>query len=203
MNQGRFVLDGTTADVEAVVANETLGRMVKIYRGRRGDAAASYELWLDGVVRGVTSNGARIEVAIGGGGGGLDAPIGRRRFSGTGATGGPPGLRGTPRPWIAGRVTGVEPTLVDPARLLWEVHQAPPAGASAGVLAVRDRGVALARGCVAPYADALALLAADVAPGEWCDSADGFVRLGGAARGRRHGRRMGRPNAGCGARTRW
>ncbi len=105
----------------------------------------------------------------------LRVPAQTRRYRGTGGVDGPAALADQTRPLTLGRCLQVPLTLVDPARLIYQVHD----GRIAGVDAVYDRGVPLTGG-VTPVAGGYQALAAQPAAlGGYATSLRaGLIRLG-------------------------
>jgi len=115
----------------------------------------------------------------------LDRPIQSRLYSGTGGVMGGPELAGKPIPLTYGTCKGVSPTLIDPLRLIYQVHD----GEFLSVL-VRDRGQALEAGGDVDTFEQLAALTgfeegedevSDIPAGAFITCrAQGFFRLGSA-----------------------
>ncbi len=102
----------------------------------------------------------------------LDVPV-CGTYAGTGGVEGPSTLKGQNKPRLFGLKRNLEPQLVDPGLLLYQIHDGP----MDSVLAVRDRGVALSNaGDLANYA---ALAAASVSSGTFKTClAIGMLRVG-------------------------
>ncbi|MBX3579925.1 MAG: hypothetical protein KF723_22205 [Rhizobiaceae bacterium] len=96
--------------------------------------------------------------------------------------GGGPDVEGKRKPLTFGQVAGVPPVLVDPALLIYQVHDHDDAdGFVAETVAVYDRGVALTMlATVDEYTD---LEGASISSGQAMSSRDGYFRIGGALAG--------------------
>ena len=110
-------------------------------------------------------------------------------YAGTGGAEGLEDLANKPKPLAFGEVFNISPPQVDPANLVFQIHD----GVIQGVDAVRDQGVALAF-CGTDYADYAALVAAttgapasgaDIETGEYATAlAAGLIRLAASPAGR-------------------
>ncbi len=94
-------------------------------------------------------------------------------YAGSGGIEGAAALGGQFKPRLYGRKRNIEPVLIDPSLLVYQIHD----GAMDGVGAVRDRGIALADG--GDVADYATLAAASVAAGSYRTClAVGCLRVG-------------------------
>lgn len=173
--RGSLSIDNADGAYDAYVTGYALaGRRVVVRVGRVTDAYADFVTLFDGTARDWRFNIAGIEIELRDAGFKLDVPAQPNSYAGTGGIEGGDDLAGKRRPLALGFVEHAELTLVDPANLIYQVHD----GAIATDLAILDQGVALTYGTndQASYA---ALEAYSVAAGEfelW--PAGGFVKLG-------------------------
>jgi len=110
---------------------------------------------------------------------GLELPVQGGVYTGTGGVNGTAELKDKPRPKTLGFAREVLALLIDPVKLVYQVHDGP----MQAVVAVYDRGAALTAGADTP--DYPSLIAAEVADGNFATSlAYGLVRLGSSPAGR-------------------
>lgn len=109
----------------------------------------------------------------------FDRSVQENLYAGTGGKEGGADLAGTPKPLAYGLCRAVEGRLVDATIYTYQLHD----GAIAGVLAAKDKGVALTLD--ADYPDYASLAAATLAGGYYATCvAEGFGRVGGTPAGR-------------------
>lgn len=132
------------------------GRRVRVWLGGGGFALAEFGLIFDGTAEQLTFDDLRIALRLRDLQSRFEVDVARADYGGTGGSDGRIGLKGRPKPLAFGRVFRVPPVLVDPALLLYQVHDGP----IADVDAVYDRGVPLTRVAGAPDAGQFAVDAA-------------------------------------------
>lgn len=173
--RGSLAIDNADGAYDAFVTGYALaGRRVAVKVGRVTDAYADFVTIFDGTARDWRFGVADIEIELRDSGFKLDVPAQPNSYAGSGGIEGGADLAGKRRPLALGYVEHAGVTLVDPANLIYQLHD----GAIATGFQVLDQGVALAYGGndQASYA---ALEAYSVAAGEfeiW--PAGGFVKLG-------------------------
>lgn len=141
----RLAIDGRRIEVHRLRLGEPLSRRTLVFRG------SGTGWWADErcLRVGLRDNGYLLDVAL--------QPVG---YAGTGGPAGPPEIKGLPVPQLYGLCRNVRPVLVDPANLVFQVHDR----RIAAVRAVRDRGAPL----TAPgtdHPDWASLVSAAIAPG--------------------------------------
>ncbi|WP_210482779.1 hypothetical protein [Microvirga antarctica] len=160
---GGYSVDGRRVVLRAGLAGSPYSRFVTVFDGTAQD-------WLieEDILRiKVRDNGYKLAV-----------PAQGNLYGGTGGLDGSADLKGKRKPKAFGQTLNVTPALVDPARLLYQVHD----GAIEAVSAVYDRGVALV--FAGDYSSSAALLSAAIAPGHFSTClTEGFFRLGAAPAG--------------------
>jgi hypothetical protein len=117
------------------------GRRVRVYLGGDGFSIDDFGLIFDGTAEQIEFDDALVTVRLRDLQSKLDVDIQRASYGGTGGLDGRAGLEGRPKPLCYGRVFHIEPVLVDPSALLYQVHD----GAIEDVDAVYDTGVPLTK----------------------------------------------------------
>jgi hypothetical protein len=166
--------------VNLMAALRFAGARVRIWTGPLGEYWSSYRLRFDGRVEAepeiasfLATFSAKPDDAW------LDVPL-LDTYAGTGGIEGPEDLTGTVKPLVMGSARFVPGVLIDPVDNVYQVSAYGPVQA---ILAVYDRLAALGAG--ADHADLAALLAADIAPGDYGTClAFGLIRLGAPADGK-------------------
>jgi hypothetical protein len=159
-----IVLLNTDGGLDALLRDYSIdGRAVRLLVG---EAEAAYETFgtvFSGVVEtaGITEKNLRLKCTDGLSK--IELPVQENTYAGTGGLEGGEDLAGKPKPLCYGAVRNITPPLVDPANLLYQVHD----GEINDVTALRDRGIALTKVSGTP------------SPGEYQPiTATGFVKLG-------------------------
>jgi len=132
------------------------GRRVRVYLGGDDFRLAEFGLVFDGTAEQVEFGDTLVRVRLRDLQSLLDIEIDRGEYGGTGGLDGRAGLAAQPKPLCFGRVFRVPAVLVDPALLIYQVHDGP----IEDVDAVHDRGVALAKATGTPAAGQFAVDAA-------------------------------------------
>lgn len=155
-------------------------RPAKIWIGRLGDGFGSYTLLFEGVMTGLTGEGASAAVGLRVNDGWMDGPLLTASYAGTGGAEGMAALKGQPKPLAIGAPRYAEGVLIDDVNCVYQLHGY---GALEGVEFALDSLVRFpaAAGNDASYA---ALVAATIAPGTVRTSlAAGMVRHGAPVEG--------------------
>lgn len=178
--------DSTPGGAAQVLWRDTTGR------GRVGGSGLSaFSRLFKGRVKSWSFSGGRIVVLVDPDARRLDNPVQTTTYDGTGDLGGTTEMAGRTKPRALGVRKGIEPVLIDPVLLIYQVNDGPIHGVSD----VRDVGISLA--FVKDY-DSYALLKAavqqsliddqasyDIGIGQFVTClAEGAFRLGGPAAGR-------------------
>src|SRR5690606_23218663 len=121
---------------------------VRVWLGGDGFRLAEFGLVLDGAVEQLEFDDLLLTLRLRDLQARFEVEVARTSYAGTGGGEGRTGLAGRPRPLCFGRALRVPAVLVDPATLLYQVHDGP----IAEVDAVYDRGLALAKTVGTPAA---------------------------------------------------
>lgn len=130
--------DGALDDLAALAWD---GRRVRVWLGGDGFALGEFGAVFDGTADQVAFDDLLLTVRLRDLQARFEAEVARSTYAGTGGFEGRQGLAGRPRPLCFGRVLRVPAVLVDPAALLYQVHDGPVAD----VDAVYDRGLPLTK----------------------------------------------------------
>ena len=117
------------------------GRRARVYLGGDGFGFAEYGLIFDGLAEDIDYGDLTLSVRLQDLSRKLDLPIQVTTYAGTGGAEGGDELKGKPKPLVFGRVFHISAVPVDPAALLYQVHD----GAIEDVTAAYDRGQALTK----------------------------------------------------------
>lgn len=172
---GALTIDNLDGDYDSFLTGYGLdGRRVVVKIGRRTDPYSSFVPIFEGTARDWRGSLSQIEVILRDNGFKLDGAAQPNIYAGTGAEEGGDELAGKRRPLVLGKVQHGPVTSVDPALLIYQVHD----GAIDPSIEILDRGVPLTPNG-ANQASYAGLVAVSLAPGEfelW--PAGGFVKLG-------------------------
>lgn len=138
---GALTLNNADGGLDALAAMAWDGRRVRVWLGGDGFRLAEFGLVLDGAAEQAEFDDLLVTLRLRDLQARFEAEVARGSYAGTGGSEGRQGLAGRPRPLCFGRVFRVPAVLVDPATLLWQVHDGP----IADVDAVYDRGLALTK----------------------------------------------------------
>lgn len=155
-------------------------RPAKLWIGRLGDGFGSYTLLFEGVMTGLTGEGASAAVGLRVNDGWMDGPLLTASYAGTGGAEGMAALKGQPKPLAIGAPRYAEGVLIDDVNCVYQLHGYGP---MEGVEFALDSLVRFpaAAGNDASYA---ALVAATIAPGTVRTSTSvGMVRHGAPVEG--------------------
>lgn len=122
------------------------GRRVRVLLGGPDFALSDFGLIFDGTAEGIEFDDDVIRVALRDQQSFFEKPIQETTYLGTGGLEGGEALEGKPKPVTFGRVHRIEPVPVDPANLVYQVHDGP----ISGVVAVYDKGVPLTKVAAPP-----------------------------------------------------
>ncbi len=176
---------GTTISVGSCIIGNTDGRMdwllelnwdgrsVVVKRGYEGDAYATFVTEFTGSALEIMADRSDIVINLRDNSYKLVKAIQENKYLGTGGMEGTLDLRSRPKPLAFGPFKNVAPVILDPARLVFQIHD----GVMGSVTAVYDKGIELADG--GDFASYAALIAANITPGFYATClASGLVRLG-------------------------
>ena len=108
-----------------VITGAIDGRPVRVLAGLRTDPLSAFEtVWL-GVARAWEQGEDTVRIEAFDASYLLDGPVQPTRYAGTGTYEGTADLAGTPKPLAMGEVYNIEPVLIDPALLVYQVHDGP------------------------------------------------------------------------------
>ncbi|EDP66834.1 hypothetical protein BAL199_17273 [alpha proteobacterium BAL199] len=145
---GTLTLNNADGGLDNLAGMAWDGRRVRVWLGGDGFRLAEFGLVFDGTADQIEFDDLLVAVRLRDLQARFEAEVTRASYAGTGGTEGREGLTGRARPLCFGQVLRVPAVLVDPAALLYQVHD----GAIADVDAVYDRGVALNKVTGAPTA---------------------------------------------------
>ncbi len=165
---GALELNNADGGIDAWAGYAFDGRRVRVWLGGAGFAFADYGLVFDGAAEGIEFDDTVARIPLRDGRRRFQRPIQASVYAGTGAMEGGDALKGKPKPLVFGRAFAVEPVPVDPARLVYQVHDGP----IEDIDACRDRGLALDRTASSPEAGEFSV-----------DKAKGTLTLGAAPAG--------------------
>ena len=165
---GALELNNADGGIDAWAGYAFDGRRVRVWLGGAGFAFADYGLVFDGAAEGIEFDDTVARIPLRDGRRRFQRPIQASVYAGTGAMEGGDALKGKPKPLVFGRAFAVEPVPVDPARLVYQVHDGP----IEDIDACRDRGLALDRTASSPEAGEFSV-----------DKAAGTLTLGAAPAG--------------------
>ena len=164
---------GTDAELDALLDYAWDGRDVLVYRGEPTDAFGDMTLVFRGKARSVTWNRRVLTIALSDYGEVLAKPAQTTLYAGTGDAEGGDDLNGKTKPLAFGLVKNAEPTLLNSAYLVYQMHSR----AIEAVDGVFDMAVPLEAG--SDHADYDALVAATIKAGFYDTClAEGLIRLG-------------------------
>ena len=123
--------------LDALSSMSWRGRKVKIYTGKNDFSFSQFELIFDGVSAGIEVDDTHIVINLSDQSYLLDRLIEQNQYTGAGDYEGFDDLKGTPKPLAYGHLFNITPTLIDSARLIYQIHD----GSIQAVDSVRDRGV--------------------------------------------------------------
>ncbi|HEV7371478.1 hypothetical protein [Arenibaculum sp.] len=150
--------DGVYDDLPRRLAVD--GRPIEVHLLRPSRPLSERRLVFRGAGTGWWADEQRLRIGLRDNGYLLDVPIQPVLYDGSGGLGGSPEVEGRPVPQSYGLCRNLRPVLIDPANLVFQVHDR----AIRAVLAVRDRGAPLAAAGI-DHPDFASLVAAGIAPG--------------------------------------
>lgn len=145
---GALTLNNADGGLDGLAALAWDGRRVRVWLGGDGFALAEFGLVFDGTAEQIGFDDLLVTLRLRDLQARFEAEVARAGYAGTGGAEGRAGLAERPRPLCFGRVLRVPAVLVDPAALLYQVHDGP----IAEVDAVYDRGLALTKVAATPAA---------------------------------------------------
>jgi hypothetical protein len=160
-NVGVISLDNSDGTYDAALAYFWDGALCELYRGVNGSTTwATMTKIFQGYVESIELGENLISLRVRDGSEKFAVPLQTSRYAGTGELEGPESLKGLLRPVAYGKPKNVEPVLIDPTHLVYQVSDR----AIQGIDAVRDMGVALTAAGV-DHADYKLLVAASITLG--------------------------------------
>jgi len=138
---GALTLNNADGALDGLAALAWDGRRVRVWLGGDGFALSEFGLVFDGTAEQVAFDDLLLTLRLRDLQARFEAEVARSSYAGTGGFEGREGLAGRPRPLCFGRALRVPAVLVDPAALLYQVHDGP----IAEVDAVYDRGLAVTK----------------------------------------------------------
>lgn len=150
------------------------GRQARVLFGPHMGAYADFTVIADVVATGWEADDLAVQIGLRDRSYNLDLPLQINLYDGTGGAEGNDEIEGKPKPLLYGRCRNVTPILIDPANLIYQVHD----GAFHALDAVYDRGAALTDS-EDDAADFAALVLLSVSAGEFATClAGGYFKLG-------------------------
>lgn len=174
---GNLSLHNADGGIDVMVSEMAIdGRDVEVMVGHPRFDGAQFQTLFKGTAGGWRiADPTRVELDLRDLVWGLDKPIQKNFYGGTGGTDGTADLLGTPKPECFGRNRNVPLQLVDPVRLIYQYHDGP----AGGVLSCSAMGAPLT-----PAGDVADIMLAAPAPGFYAtQNSGGYVRLGAAIDG--------------------
>jgi len=139
---GDLQIDNSDGHFDSLLTDFAIdGRRVVVRMGRPTDSYDDFGIVFDGTAAQWVFGETSIQLPLRDNSFRLDGPIQGNLYAGTGGLEGGEDLTEKPKPLCYGKVFNIAATLVDPASLLYQVHD----GAINDVPAVYDRGVALTK----------------------------------------------------------
>lgn len=158
------------------------GASAKLYKGNDGDAWASYVPVFTGKIGSLDVSGLEATATLVGNEASLDTELLTLSYAGTGAAEGSPDMAGILKPWCSGEAENISPILIDSVNMVYQWHGY---GATAGTLAVYERGFPISVKVANQPTTYTELIALSLPVGTWADfPALGMFRLGGAPSGK-------------------
>ena len=172
------IANGDGALDQIVLSYAVDGRQVRILYGPLMGAYEDFKLIADVVATGWDVDDLSVKMKIQDRSFSLDLPLQTSLYSGAGGANGTVDIQGKPVPLTFGRCRNVAPLMVDPANLIYQVHD----GLIQAIDGVFDRGLALT--AASDRADYAALSSASISSGQYDTClALGLFRLGGSPSG--------------------
>ena len=157
------------------------GAYGRAWVGTMGDPFTSYLQIYEGECGTFSTSNGIGTVTLAGNEAALDNNLLVNTYAGTGSAEGPATLKGTLKPKAFGNCQNVEPVLIDPVKLVYQVHD----GAISAVSAVYEQALALGAATSTSSTTYAALAALTLTPGQWASApAVGMFRLGGQPSGK-------------------
>lgn len=169
---GETVLANADGELDEFIRDYAVdGRAIEVKIGRSGSAYGGYDTLFKGTARGrKQASRTQVSFELRDATWELDIPVQRNLYAGSGALEGGGDLAGKPKPLSFGYVYNISATLVDAARLIYQVHD----GQIGAISAVMDRGAVLS-----PAGDVADITTASPAAGTFVTQlSGGYFRLG-------------------------
>lgn len=163
-------------DVREIVTYNWAGRRIVVKAGSSDFTYAQYTTVFDGLCNDIEADEKYITVTIRDNSLKTEQMVSSPLYAGTGDLEGGDNISGSPKPLCYGQVFNIEPVLVDPANLIYQIHD----GSIQSVDAVRDAGAAITFG-----GDVSDITAATVSAGQYkTQLSGGYIKLGSTPSGR-------------------
>lgn len=173
---GSIVISNADGGLDGLDGYLWTGRRAVVKAGSPDFAYDDFASVFIGVVNGIESDEDKITLTIRDNRLKTDQLLQPNDYAGTGSTEGGSDLANTPKPLCFGEVVNIEPVLVDPVNLIYQVHD----GSILAVDAVRDSGSALTF-----QADVADITATSVTAGQYkTQLTGGYIKLGSTPSGR-------------------
>lgn len=150
-------------------------RRVNVKVGTRNQPYDQFTSIFDGLVNGIEADDERITLTISDNRAKVDGDIKVSQYIGSGGLDGASDNVGKPKPLCYGEVKNIEPVLIDPTNLIYQVHD----GSILSIDKLRDAGVELIND-----GDVSDIMAATVGAGKYkTQLSGGYIKLGSSASG--------------------
>jgi hypothetical protein len=158
------------AELDSLINYYWNGREIKVYAGSEDFQRSQFALIFDGVCSGAEWSEDQIIINIQNKSQILETEFLQNLYGGEGGLDGNSDIEGNPKPLIYGECKNVTPVLVDPANLIYQIHD----GSISSVDNVYDRGVELTNA-----GDVADITATSVSSGEFkTQLSGGYIKLG-------------------------
>lgn len=173
---GSIIIENGDKEMDAAASYEWSGRKVTVKAGAKGLAYSDFATVFSGAIEDYEDDDERINLTIRDNRIRLDQPLFAGTYAGTGGLEGGDDIAGQSKPLCFGKVLNIEPRLVDPVTLIYQIHDS----SVLSIGKVRDSGVELT------YAgDVPSITAATPAAGTYVTQlSGGYLRLGSTPAGR-------------------
>lgn len=173
---GSIVIQNAEGELDILQDYVWTGYRVTVKAGQRGFAYEDFATVFGGSINGIEMDDDRVTLTIRDNRIKTDQLLLPATFAGTGGKEGGTDLSGKPKPLCYGVVRNIEPVLVDPANLIYQIHD----GSIQSVDVLRDSGVELTSA-----GDVADITAATVAAGQFkTQLSGGYIKLGSTPSGR-------------------
>lgn len=119
---GELTLINNDGALDSLADYAVDGRFLTLKYGDDAGAYSAFTTVLVAMMEGLSLERERVSIRLRDPARLLDKPITTRVYGGAGGLDGDAGLKGTPKPVLVGEATVYKPTLIDAARLIYQVH---------------------------------------------------------------------------------